>query len=80
MSRKHSQNGPSFRKATYKPKPLTDEELAERQAKQKEREAELVERSRESREFSAKVKKLGGRIPLRGPSADAFWGRTKNKK
>jgi hypothetical protein len=77
MSRKHPQNGPSFSKPTYGPRPLTDEELAQRQAKEKEREAELTERSRQSREFSAKVKKSGGSIPLRGPRADAFWGHTK---
>jgi hypothetical protein len=80
MSRKHPQNGPSLRKATYKPKPLTDEESAERQAKEKEREAQLTERSRQSREFSAKVKKFGGSIPMRGPSADAFWGHKKKDK
>jgi hypothetical protein len=74
MSRKHPQNGPSFSNATYKPKPMTDEELAQRQAKEKARVAELTERGRKSREFSAKIKKSGDTIPVRGPAARAFWG------
>jgi hypothetical protein len=77
MSRKHPQNGPSLGKATYKPKPPTDEELAQRQANEKQREAELAVRSRQAREFSAKVKKSGGGIPLRGPGTRAFWGTAK---
>jgi len=79
VSRKHPQNGPSFRKASYKAKPLSDEELAERQAKEKAREAEFKEKSRQSREFSAKVKQFGGSIPLRGPAANVFWGFSQNK-
>jgi hypothetical protein len=73
MSRKHPQNGPSFSNATYKPKPMTDEELAHRQAKEKAIVAELTERGRKSREFSAKVKKFGDTIPVRGPAARRFW-------
>ena len=79
MSRKHPQNGPSFSKATYKPEPLTDEELAQRQAKEKSREAELSARARASREFSAKVKRFGC-VPLRGSLVDAFWSDEKKDK
>jgi hypothetical protein len=73
MSRSHPQNGPSFNKATYKkPKPPTDEELAEYQKKQKAREAELIEDGRRARNFSAAVRDFGNRVPLRGPDAVAF--------
>ena len=49
--RKHPQNGPSFSRATFKAKPLTNAELAERQAREKAREAEIVAEARNSREF-----------------------------
>ncbi len=73
MSRKHPQNGPSFSKATYKQKPLTDKELAERQAKVAAREAEVIERSRAGRAFSEMIKRSGGTLQVRGPGVSKFW-------
>ena len=78
MSRSHPQNGPSLSKATYKkPKPLSDEELAEYQSKQRKREAEIIENSRSGRHFAEAVRANGGSIPLRGGNAKAFWNKIK---
>jgi hypothetical protein len=73
MSRKHPQNGPSFSKATYKTKPLTDEERALQLAKERARKEEQDEKTQKARNFSEQTKKFGGSIPMRGPNADKFW-------
>lgn len=65
MSRKHPQDGPSQSKATYKkPKPLSDEELAAKQA----REAR-AEEARMARIEAAQQKVAEGRRRLTRPAA-----------
>jgi hypothetical protein len=74
MSRKHPQNGPSFSKAPYKKaKPLTDEELAQSQALQKEREEDAKREGAKGRRFSKAVRNNGGTIPISGGNAETFW-------
>jgi hypothetical protein len=74
MTRKRPQNGPSLSKAPYKkPKPLTDEELAQVQARQAEREAELRKKADDGRRFSKAVRARGGSIPVRGSGAAEFF-------
>lgn len=74
MSRKHPQNGPSFSNAPYKkPKALTDEELAEAQARLKERDEAAIRNAAKGRNFSKAVRANGGSIPIRGDNAEAFW-------
>jgi len=85
MSRKHPQNGPSFGKASHKKqKAMTDAELAEYLEKKKIADAELIEKARRGRRFSAAVRATGGTIPLRGPGAKEFWalvgGESKSEK
>jgi hypothetical protein len=79
MPRKHPQNGPSFSKAPYqKPKPLTDDELAEAQARQKEREEAAILDAAKGRRFSKTLSANGGTIPIRGGSTEAFWSGLKS--
>ena len=74
MSRKHPQNGPSLSAAPYKkPKPLTDEELAEAQARIKERDEAAVREAAKGRRFAKAVRANGGTIPVRGGGAEGFW-------
>jgi hypothetical protein len=71
---KRPQNGPSFSKAPYKkPKPLTDEELAKAQARQKEREEQLKDKAARGQRFSKAVRENGGTIPISGGNAAEFW-------
>jgi flagellar motility protein MotE (MotC chaperone) len=56
---KRPQNGPSFSKAPYKkPKPLTDEELAKAQARQKEREEQLKDKAARGQRFKRLFAKM----------------------
>jgi hypothetical protein len=65
MSRK-PQDGPTFSKATYKPKPLTDKELAELHDKKQMKEDELRKKDQENRK-RLKRRKFGNfTITLRG--------------
>ena len=65
MSRKHPQNGPSFGKATYRAKPLTEEEIVAFHAREKAREAEGIKRTLETREYNKKVKNGGHTLSVR---------------
>src|SRR5688500_16894274 len=84
MSTRRPQNGPSFSKAPYKkPKPLTDEELAEAQERikrrdeQTKRDADEAQRKIASgRRFGKAMREFGG-IPVRGRNAEAFWKKLK---
>jgi hypothetical protein len=88
MSRKHPQNGPSLSKAPYKKrKPLSDEELAAKQEKEKNadeaRHARIEAAQRrigENRRFGEAVTANGGMIPLRGGNASEFWSKLRGDK
>jgi hypothetical protein len=83
MSRKHPQNGPSLSAATYKKKaPLTDKELAKRQAREKRAKDEAVARVGEAQQkiasgkrFASAIKANGDVIPVRGAGAKEFWAK-----
>jgi hypothetical protein len=85
MSRKHPQNGPSLSKVPHeKRKPLSDEELAAKQEKEKKadeaRRARIKaaqERIAENRRFGEAVTANGDTIPLRGGNVSEFWSKVR---
>jgi hypothetical protein len=88
MSRKHPQNGPSLGKAPYKKsKPLSDEELAAKQDKEKRSDEAMSARVEaaqrkvaDGRRFNKAVKENGGTISIRGGSASQFWSKLRNEE